>query len=537
MHATNFFACLCESADMEPNNFIVVKKVERFIYFTVGTLGLLMISCGNIPSALASESEAHLRGEFGPLHDWPIIPTAVMLMPDGRVFAYGTTPTGMQNAKLHYAIWNPTVGTSSSAFELLPNITDTDIFCAAQTFIPATGQALILGGDAKVNNQRNYANSDVNIFDPSTDSLTRQRQNMTFKRWYATAVTLPNGNHVVLGGRDSKSFVGTSTIPATTDTYSSTPEVRMADGKWRTLSSATSEAAYGELGGASWYYPQAWVSPRGGVFILGHNGAMYKLQTTGTGVITKYATTTSNGRALLPSIMFAPGKILSIRRDRVAVVVNINGSGEPAVSAAGTLSKDRQLGMATVLADGRVWVNGGSSTGNTLEGAALDSELWDPKTNTWITTASAVTARLYHSTSLLLPDGTVFTGGGGAPGPLKQLNGEIYYPPYLYKKDGSGQFAPRPEITDAPTAMIGWNHEFSVQASESIARVTLVRAGASTHNFNHETRFFDLPLSQPGNIVTIKSPSTANVAPPGSYLLFVWNAEGIPSVAKIIKIG
>ena len=47
--------------------------------------------------------------------------------------------------------------------------------------------------------------------------------------------------------------------------------------------------------------------------------------------------------------------------------------------------------------------------------------------------------RLYHSTSLLLPDGSVLTAGGGAPGPVTNLNAEIYYPPYLFKKDGSGQ--------------------------------------------------------------------------------------------------
>ena len=514
----------------------MIKRIKRLIYFIVVGLGVALINHENIALAAPGGPEAHLKGGFDSRHAWPIIPIAVMLMPDGRIFSYGTTQTGTQNAKLHYAIWDPLAGTGTNAFKVLPNTTNTDIFCAAQTFIPATGQALIAGGDALVNNQRNYANNNVNIFDPDTDSLTRQSQSMISKRWYATAVTLPNGNHVLLGGRDSKPFTGTSTIPPTEATYSPTPEVRAANGSWRALSSATSDIAYGELGGGSWNYPRAWVNPQGSVFILAYNGLMYKLQPGGTGTLTKYATKTVSGRPVQPSVMFDSGKILSIRQNRVAVVVNINGTGEPVVSSAGRLAKDRQYGTATVLADGRVWVNGGSSSGNTLSGAALDSELWDPKTNKWTTAASAATARLYHSTSLLLPDGTVFTGGGGAPGPLKQLNGEIYYPPYLFKKDGTGKLALRPEIIDAPVET-GWNQAFSIEANESIARVTLVRAGAATHNFNQETRFFNLPLSQAGNIVTVKSPATANVAPSGSYLLFVWNTEGIPSVAKIIKIG
>ena len=41
--------------------------------------------------------------------------------------------------------------------------------------------------------------------------------------------------------------------------------------------------------------------------------------------------------------------------------------------------------------------------------------------------------RLYHSTSLLLPDATVLTAGGTTPGlDDEALTGEIYRPAYLY---------------------------------------------------------------------------------------------------------
>jgi hypothetical protein len=235
--------------------------------------------------------------------------------------------------------------------------------------------------------------------------------------------------------------------------------------------------------------------------------------------------------------MFSSGRILTVRKDREAIVVDISGTGEPVVSSAGTLAKDRKFGTATVLANGKVWVNGGSSTGNDLAGMALDTELWDPGSGTWTTTASASTARLYHSASTLLPDGTVLTGGGGAPGPLTQLNGEIYYPPYLFEKNGSGSLRIRPVITGSPTTKIGWDHEFTVTATNKIVRVTLVRFGAATHDFNNETRFFDLPVAQALTTVTVRSPISANVAPPGFYLLFAWNAWGAPSVAKVISIG
>ncbi len=403
-------------------SFQFTQGIRRFILILLAGLSLF-ISDKGIPVAMATGSEAHIKGEFGTLHSWPLMPIAMMLLPDGRVLAYGSGAAGDQGANLNYLVWDPSSGIGNDAFEMLPNTTYTDIFCAAQALIPSTSHALLLGGDAKVNNVRNYANSDVNIFDPSTDTLVRQTQSMAFKRWYATTVTLPNGEHVVLGGRDSKNYAGTTTIPPTVATYSSTPEVRTADGNWRQLSSATNDTAYGEIG-ASWSYPKAWLNPQGSIFIVTHSGLMFKLDTSGFGNLSQYSKTTLVSYARLPSVMYALGRILSLRRDRAAVSININGLGEPVVTSSGTLEKDRQYGSLTVLADGRVWANGGSSTGNDLVGAALDSELWDPKTNVWATTASAA-ARLYHSASLLLVDGTVITGGGGRPGPITQLNGEF----------------------------------------------------------------------------------------------------------------
>ncbi len=493
--------------------------------------GLILVSLvyGGIIPALAG-SDAHLKGKFGPLHDWPIIPIAMMLMPDGRIFAYGTDTDGEQGAKLHYAIWDPSTGIDASAFETLPNTTNTDVFCAAQALIPGSGHALIVGGDATVNGERSYRNNNVNIFNPNVDTLVRQSKNMVFKRWYGTAVTLANGEHAVMGGRSNRYWVGSST-------YSSIPEVRAKNGSWRSLSSAGSDYAYGEYGGDSWFYPRAWVNPQGNLFILSHYGLMYKLNTSGTGTLTKYATKAKNSNYRMPSVMFAPGRILSLRNNRAAIVVNINGNGEPVVSSAGLLSKDRQHSNATILADGQVWVNGGSTTDNSKAGMVLTSELWNPATGKWTITASAATARLYHSASILLTDGSVLTGGGGADGPFNQLNGEIYYPPYLFKNDGSGEFALRPEIIDAPTAMVGWNEDFPIQADERIVKVTLVRVGAVTHSFNNETRFFNLSFLRKENVVTARSPQTANIAPPGFYLLFVWNAEGVPSIARMIEIG
>ena len=99
-----------------------------------------------------------------------------------------------------------------------------------------------------------------------------------------------------------------------------------------------------------------------------------------------------------------------------------------------------------------VLVNGGSTVPNQLTGVAYQVEIWDPATGHWTAGASAAEPRLYHSNALLLTDETVLTGGGGAPGPLTNLNAEIYFPPYLYTS--SGQPAVRPAITSVSSTTV-----------------------------------------------------------------------------------
>ena len=46
----------------------------------------------------------------------------------------------------------------------------------------------------------------------------------------------------------------------------------------------------------------------------------------------------------------------------------------------------------------------------------FNAELWNPVTETFTVLAKASVPRNYHSIALLLPDGTVFNGGGGLCG-------------------------------------------------------------------------------------------------------------------------
>lgn len=478
--------------------------------------------------------DAGAKGMFGDAFTWPIIPLHMVLLPDGRVLAYGSTSKGAQGGGMEYAVWNPTLGTGADAMQKLDNVTRTNVFCAGQS-LKASGLVNILGGSVRKDGAANFGASASTMYDPAASTFAFQPSDMQYPRWYPTTVTLPQGDELVMGGRADRdpNSKGKSSL----ETFASTPEVRAEGGAWRSLTSATSEAAYGNAR-ASWYYPRAWVAPNGKVAILAPQGDMYELDATGTGTIVRTLPPKlmNQGATVMPAVMYEPGKILALRKAAQAVSIDINGAA-PVVTKLASLSQERQYGNATVLPTGEVWVNGGSSSGNSTPGAALHSEMWNPLSQSWIAAASATKVRLYHSASLLLPDGSVLTGGGGAPGPVIQLNGEVYYPPYLYKKDGSGEPAARPSITAAPTASTWGNQvDITVEPGHTISRVALIRFGAVTHAFGNDQRSQALDYTANGDVLTATLPASANVAPPGFYMLFVVDDQGVPSVARILRI-
>eukprot|EP00920_Eleutheroschizon_duboscqi_P035711 GHVT01086403.1.p1 GENE.GHVT01086403.1~~GHVT01086403.1.p1 ORF type:complete len:105 (+),score=2.63 GHVT01086403.1:26-316(+) len=75
----------------------------------------------------------------------------------------------------------------------------------------------------------------------------------------------------------------------------------------------------------------------------------------------------------------------------------------------------RGFANGVVLPDGTVLVTGGQkrSLVFTDTDGITTAELFNPMTKTWTQMAREAVPRNYHSASVLLPDGRVWSGGGG----------------------------------------------------------------------------------------------------------------------------
>lgn len=467
--------------------------------------------------ALPAAPLAATQGAWGPQVKWPFIPIHAVVMPDGRVMTYGSLSNGQQGGKFFYDLWDPTVGTGDDAHLLLPNTTQVDIFCSAQVVLPLTGDLFIAGGDIfseARGRSTNRPNNDTTIFRLGSNTIEKGEK-LQVPRWYATATTLPNGEVYVQGGLGGEK----------------NPELRRNDGSTVLLDGIDSQDIYHE-------YPRNWVAPDGKIFGFSAT-KMYRMDVSGKGARRDVGELNYKSHWEGSAVMFEPGRILmtEAKGDRAAII-DIR-SDRPVVTDAGRMSNTRMWHNSTVLADGTVAIVGGAEFFDfqraTARNPIYQIDLWNPRTGTWTRGPAQKRMRLYHSTAVLLPDGTLFSGGGGAGGPETNLNAEIYYPPYLYNADGSE--AARPVIDAAPMVVQpSGSLVLESRDAASIQRVTLVATGSVTHSFDMNQRFLELSFRREGNRLVAQLPANSFDTPPGYYMVFVLNQSGTPSLAKIVRV-
>jgi hypothetical protein len=285
------------------------------------------------------------------------------------------------------------------------------------------------------------------------------------------------------------------------------------------------------------------VAPDGRVFVAGPNQATYYLDAAG-GSWSNGPSSNYGSRDYGSAVMYEAGKILLVgggTPTATAEVIDLN-VGTPWRTIAPMSVPRRQLN-ATILADGKVLVTGGSNASgfNTMptNSSVLAAELWDPATEKWTTLSRMSHNRVYHSTSLLLPDGRVLSLGSGQPaatGLSDDYTAEVFSPPYLFKIDGSP--ADRPNLDDVPLS-VTYRQMVTVMTTDptSITKATWIRLSSVTHSFNQNQRMNKLLIAGRGaGTITVQMPDNGNLAPPGHYMLFLVNSSGVPSVGRIVRI-
>jgi len=393
-----------------------------------------------------------------------------------------------------------------------------NLFCSGHALLP-DGRVFVAGGHAGVH----IGVTNATTFDPASQGWSSVAP-LSERRWYPTVTALPNGRMLVTAGEIDCDGCNVLT-PAIYDPVANS---------WARLTGASRSLPY---------YPHMFVLPDGRVLAASANRAA--MASVALDLVSQTWSTVD------PAVLdggsaatYAPGKIVKsgLGRDPdlpgapsvpTTYVIDMT-QPSPAWRQTASMGFPRTEHNLTVLPDGTVLVTGGSRNSDVGDTAAavLEAELWSPTTETWTLMAAMQTPRMYHSTALLLPDGRVLVAGGGRDFPeVDQLSAEIYSPPYLFK-------GPRPTIASSP-ASIQYGTAFSVGTPDGarIGAVSLVRLGAVTHAFNEDQRFVPVTFQPSAGGLTVQAPAAANLAPPGYYMLFIVDTNGVPSVAAMVRVG
>lgn len=448
-----------------------------------------------------------VHGRWDKIINAQIIGIHMHLLPTGQVMYW--EDKGQTD---EIRVWDPATGIIST-----PALPGEDIFCSGHTFM-ADGKLFVAGGHITDSTGLPSAH----IYDPVADSW-RRLPDMVLERWYPTNTLLANGDVLVVAG---------DIVPGLENPLAQVWQT--AQDTWHYLADLRSVPNY----------PWMFLTTNGKVFHAGPNDDTCYLDPAGKGTwecARPYRTAFASLRGAGSAVMYDDNKILIVGGGNIqqppsktAEVIDLNAAN-PAWRYTRPMAYARIHFNATLLPDGTVLVTSGTGTHafNDATDAVLAAERWNPATEVWSTMASMQFKRLYHSSALLLPDGRVMVGGGGQPPPEGETDRqdfEIFSPPYLFK-------GKRPTITLAPL-VVSYGQTFLVQTPEaaSIRHVNWLRLPSVTHGFDENQRLNRLSFAPRAGGLYVTVPTNPNLTPPGHYMLFLLNQNGVPSVAQIIQV-
>jgi hypothetical protein len=507
---------------------------------------------------LDADARRHGQWDELPFHSG-VLAVHAALLPTGKVlFFAGSGSSGIRFRSPDFGneakgiftsvVWDPATppGPGGANFTHPPTIRTAagkpfDFFCGGDSFLP-DGRLLSAGGTLDYDPFKGRA--DATVFDPGTETWSFIHP-MQQGRWYPTLITMGDGRVLAATGLNEAGNGHNQAM----ELYSA------ATNAWQALHLP---AGLPELP----LYAHLFLMHDGRVFFSGGRmddplqvePCILDLGQNPVGLTFVPDLLDPILRNQSASVLLPPAqeqKVLIIGGGPVGKEDKTDATGQvsivdlaaahPTYVAATPMKLPRLHLNAVLLPDRTVFVTGGSLKQEDAPLARLQAESFDPATGQWSLMATAAIPRLYHSTALLLPDGRVVAAGGNPeggrsvtwepPDPEEEMRIEVFSPPYLFR-------GPRPTIGVVATE---WTYGQQVAVptphAGAIKWAQLVKNGVTTHSFDCGQRLVDLPIASRGAaVLNVTVTANRNVAPPGWYMLFVVDTDGVPSVAAWVHL-
>ncbi|MGW0969516.1 galactose oxidase-like domain-containing protein [Streptomyces sp. NPDC002516] len=481
---------------------------------------------------------------------WTVLPTQnpvrsmhSVVLNNGKVLLIAGSGNSEENfdaGTFTSAVYDPATG----SYKVIP--TPKDMFCSGHVQL-ADGRVLVLSGNKAFpvpggHGYEGYRES--YLFDPVTETYSRTND-LNDGHWYPSATELGNGDIISFGGlrEDSSGSV-------TAERWSN------AQQQWLPLWQVNQTWSFWGL------YPSMILMQDGRLFYSGSHVFGNGTPGTGSAVYDYDANTTTaipglqnkDQRDQSASVLLPPAqdqKVLTLGggnidsnpdAGRLTDIIDLKAAN-PAYTmgpripqgtvdlGAGQVPETGAQGKmyvsAVLLPDGKVLETGGAL--HNRADPVREASIFDPATTTFDPVAADPEDRGYHSSAFLLPDGRVMATGDNPGNGTWNHDVSIYTPPYLLK-------GTRPTITSVIDGEWVYGDTQRITVDRPVVKAELIRPAAVTHSSDPNQRFVDLPLSVDGNNVDLNVTSNPNLAPPGWYMLFAVDANGVPSVARWVHL-
>jgi len=491
------------------------------------------------------------KGEYSMMIGGIVIPLIATLGINNKVMFLEKHGTGPPNSTGAYELDVSQVGNPDAAWRTLYGL-KTDVFCAAGLTLPdKAGRQLNVGGWSadSLYGVRLYTPDGsegvkgVNDWEENYAEVALQRG-----RWYPTAMTMANGSILIVGGE-----IGSNGPPEPTlEILPNPPGGRYLFMDWLLRTDPLN------------LYPFMYVLPGGGIFVAYYNearildpvtfdtrtilpnapgsviggsgGRTYPLEGTAV-MLPQYAPYTDPVTIMMCGGAELYGKALDN-------CVSIQPEAANPTWVLERMPSPRVMTNMVALPDGTFMIMGGAKQGTAGFGLASDPNndavMYDPSKplgSRMSVMGSTDIARLYHSETILLPDGSILVSGSDPEDNVhpQEYRMERFSPPYML----NGKV--KPTFTLSDSARGNWNYggsySFSVNMpSGSAPRVALMGAVSATHGSSMGQRTYFPAVSCGGNSCTITAPPSANICTPGWYQMYVLDGP-TPSYSQWVRIG